>query len=233
MTIYSSGHFVLNVMLLIAFWRLLLNFSGVVFILLSEQRFKESTVDFAPSTSNSQEQGGRPPACKNHSWAAHPREGVTNGQRTKRPRGRWRKEEGQRTWRAWGPRDGVREALTREAGRTEERGLGWAESKGPRVQASSGSSEPSLLVPWVWVDVNFVRNQVLEMGKIANDKTCIPKTLGGKSEYYQILLPTQIYIYTHRKHTPPEVRRLGLERGSNFPTSPTRGKPWIKTRPDS
>lgn len=203
MTIYSSGHFVLNVMLLIAFWRLLLNFSGMVFILLSEQRSKESTVDFAPSTSNSQEHGGRPPACKKHSWAAHPREGVTNGQRMKRLRGRWRKE-GQRTWRAWGLRGRVREELTWEAGRTQEWGLGWAEAKGPRVQPSSGSWEPSLLVPRV--GVNLVRNQVLEMGKIADYKTCIPKTLGGKLGYYQILLPTQIYINTHREHTPQKCR---------------------------
>ena len=48
--------------------------------------------------------------------------------------------------------------------------------QGLRIQESSSSSQHSLLVPQIRMDVNFKRNQTSEMGKISDYKTCIPGT---------------------------------------------------------
>lgn len=152
--------FLLNVMLLTAFWRLWLNLMCVVFILPSKQHFKQSTLHFAPPTYNSTtgREGSR--LQKNHFWAAHRREGLlTDRVQGDCVRGRWRKGERQRTWGAWGLSARVSEEQKGETEKSQGQG-GEAESKGPRTQASPGCSLPSLPIPQVRMAVTSVTNQV-------------------------------------------------------------------------
>ena len=163
-------------MLLTAFWRLLLNFMWVVFILPSKQHFKQSTLHFAPSTyiSTTGREASRLP--KKSLLGCPPQRRVANWRRTRRHiRGRWRKGKRQRTRGVW--------ELSARASQEQEKGQGQggeAESKGPRTQASPGCSPPSFPVPQVWTAITSVTNQVCKFVKFADYKMCISKILREK-----------------------------------------------------